>query len=232
MYNRLPIAPGSTRSIIHDCWNTIGVRGDASCPALAQHIHCRNCPVYSAAAAELLNGDVPAHYLADWTSHYAQEKQVEECDTHSVVIFRIAAEWFALPTSLFTEVTTMRVIHSLPHRRRSMVLGVTNVRGELLVCVSLSHMLSLDKTTESTQGQQQPIHRRLLVLHDESSRTVFPVDEVHGIHRFHPRELQKVPATVAKATATYTTAILSWHNKSVGLLDHQLLLYTLHRSLG
>jgi len=112
------------------------------------------------------------------------------------------------------------------------VLGVTNVRGELLVCVSLSHMLSLEKTTESTQGQQQPIHRRLLVLHGESSRTVFPVDEVHGIHRFHPRELQKVPATVAKATATYTTAILSWHNKSVGLLDDQLLLYTLHRSLG
>ncbi|HSX80741.1 MAG TPA: chemotaxis protein CheW, partial [Candidatus Saccharimonadia bacterium] len=95
----------------------------------------------------------------------------------------------------------------------------------------LRHMLSLEKTTESTQGQQ-PIHRRLLVLHDESSRTVFPVDEVHGIHRFHPRELQKVPATVAKATATYTTAILSWHNKSVGLLDDQLLLYTLHRSLG
>jgi len=232
MHNHLPLAPGSMHSIMNDCWNTIGVRGDASCPALAPHVHCRNCPVYAAAAAAVLDGDVPAHYLDDWTSHYAQEKQVEERHTHSVVIFRIAAEWFALPTSRFAEVSNVRAIHALPHRRRSVVLGVTNVRGELLVCVSLSHMLSLEEATESTQGQQQLIHRRLLVLHDANSRTVFPADEVHGIHRFHPRELQKVPATVAKATATYTTAILPWQNKSVGLLDDQLLLSTLHRSLG
>ena len=32
------------------------------------------------------------------------------------------------------------------------------------------------------------------------------VDEVHGIHRFHPRELTGLPATVAKATVTYSTA--------------------------
>ncbi len=36
---------------IDDCWNRIGVRGDGSCPELKRHIHCRNCPVYSAAAA-------------------------------------------------------------------------------------------------------------------------------------------------------------------------------------
>ena len=55
---------------------------------------------------------------------------------------------------------------------------------------------------------------------------------MHGIHRFHPRELQDVPATVAKAAATYSKALLPWRDHSVGLLDDQLLFYTLKRSLA
>ena len=39
------------RAGLNDCWNKIGVRGDGSCPELARHVHCRNCPVYSASAA-------------------------------------------------------------------------------------------------------------------------------------------------------------------------------------
>jgi len=40
---------------IDDCWNRIGIHGDKSCPLLAEHIHCRNCSVYSAAATRLLD---------------------------------------------------------------------------------------------------------------------------------------------------------------------------------
>ena len=40
---------------IDDCWNRIGIHGDKSCPLLSEHIHCRNCAVYSAAATRLLD---------------------------------------------------------------------------------------------------------------------------------------------------------------------------------
>ncbi len=40
---------------IDDCWNRIGIHGDRSCPLLVDHIHCRNCSVYSAAATRLLD---------------------------------------------------------------------------------------------------------------------------------------------------------------------------------
>ena len=40
---------------IDDCWNRIGVRGDQSCPLLIEHIHCRNCALYAAAAIRLLD---------------------------------------------------------------------------------------------------------------------------------------------------------------------------------
>ena len=36
-----------------------------------------------------------------------------------------------------------RLIHSLPHRRQGIVLGLVNVRGELLICVSLARLLGI-----------------------------------------------------------------------------------------
>jgi len=47
---------------IDDCWNEIGVRGDRSCPRLKEHGHCRNCPVFSSAAAVRLDAQLPTDY--------------------------------------------------------------------------------------------------------------------------------------------------------------------------
>ena len=53
-----------------------------------------------------------------------------------------------------------------------------------------------------------------------------------GGHHVHLRELKDVPATVSKATVTYSTALLSWRERSVGILDDQLVFYSLKRGLG
>ena len=222
----------SVRQPIADCWNRIGVRGDSSCPELKKHVHCRNCPVYSAAAIDMLDRELPAATLARWTGHVAQEKWVEELDTHSVVVFRLGDEWLALPTASFKEVAGLRAIHTLPHLRNGVVLGMANIRGELLVCVSLQQVLGIEAAAPVHGEPQRALEQRLLVMQHQGLRLVGPVDEVYGIQRFHPRELKDVPATVAKAKSTYTRALLMWQGKSVGLLDEELLFYTLNRSLA
>jgi chemotaxis-related protein WspD len=111
------------------------------------------------------------------------------------------------------------------------VLGVANVRGELLVCVSLGQVLGLERPAEANREIRRGTHPRLLVIRRDDVRSACPVDEVHGVHRVRSRELRSVPATVARATATYSKAILSWKGVSVGLLDDQLLCYTLQRSV-
>ena len=50
--------------------------------------------------------------------------------------------------------------------------------------------------------------------------------------RFDPQLLQSLPSTVSKAAARYTQGVLPWGQPSVGLLEEQLLLYTLGRSLA
>lgn len=217
---------------INDCWNRIGVRGDASCPELERHIHCRNCPVHSAAAATLLDRELPPAELEHRTRQFAQPSGGAQADTHSVMVFRIAAEWLALPTAVFKEIASPRVVHSLPHRRNGVVLGLANIRGELVVCVSLRELLGLQQAAAPRHDSQQRWHERLLVIESEGARVVCPADEVFGIQRFHPRDLMPVPASVAKATATYSRGVLSWRQKTLGLLDEQLLFHTLNRSLA
>jgi len=215
---------------LQDCWNDIGIWGNGSCAKLGQAIHCRNCPVYSDAAATLLDREVDAAYRDEAALTIRAELQTTARHTEAAVIFRIGSEWLGLNAAVFKEVCAVRPIHSLPHRRN--VLGVTNVRGSLLVCVSLHALLGVANAASADPAQRRLVHERLVVAGREDERLVFPVDEIHGIHRYHADELSEAPATVAKSTATYTRAMLSWQDKSVGVLDDQLLFYSLSKSLA
>jgi chemotaxis-related protein WspD len=217
---------------VADCWNRIGVRGDASCPELAKHVHCRNCPVHAEAATGLLDREAPAGYLTGWTRQIAQKAAATEADAHSHVVFRIAAEWLALPTAVLREVANVRPIHPLPHRHHGVVLGLANIRGELLVCFSLAKVLDILPAVSSGREGQGLTHQRLLVMQQDGHRAVCPVDEVCGMRHVSPRERGPVPSTVGNAAATYTKAVLTLQDKSVGLLDDALLFHTFNRSLA
>jgi len=219
------------RPTIDDCWNRIGVRGDRSCVELQRHLHCRNCPTYSAAARTLLDVPPATGYSDTWTHHFAQPSAQMEESAHSVIIFRVGVEWLALPTALCVEVADTGTVHTLPHRRNGAVLGITNVRGELLVCLSLAAILGVDAGSPPEPGGRTG-QQRLLVLRGGTTGFVFLVSEVHGVHRHGASELMQVPATLGKAQATYTKAILPWRDTTVGILDEQLLLHTVDRSLA
>ncbi len=144
--SQLP-APAPTNTAVQTldtCWNRIGVYGDGECAELKKFIHCRNCGVFSAAAHKLLDRPLPETYRQEWTRHFAQTEKALQPAKKSAVVFRLKAEWLALPTHTFQEVGERRPIHSLPHRRDGIVLGLVNVRGELLICVALDRFLGLE----------------------------------------------------------------------------------------
>jgi chemotaxis-related protein WspD len=219
------------RRAVKDCWNKIGVRGDGSCAELKVCVHCRNCAVYSAAAVELLDLELSSDDRAQGAAEIAREIDRVELDTRSAVVFRVGGEWFALATLLLEEIESLRPVHSIPHRRDGALLGVVNIRGALHPCVSLHKILGLDPA-DALQERMLRVSGRLLVLQHLDQRAVCPVDEVFGIARFHPRNLSSVPATVAKATATYTRSIFDWQDKAVGLIEEELLFHTINRNLA
>jgi len=69
--------------------------------------------------------------LAQATRHAARAKPVVAAGTQSLVVFRVGAEWLALPTAIIREIAGARPIHALPHRRDGVVLGLANIRDRL-----------------------------------------------------------------------------------------------------
>ena len=179
----------------------------------------------------LLDREPPDDYLRDWTLRVAAEKKIVEPGKNSVVIFRLDREWLAISTDVFQEVAEHCTLHTVPHRR-GILAGLVNVRGDLLLCASLGVLLGLEQRTTTTHDTSRTVYARLLVANRHGNRIAFPVDEVHNVVRYHPRELQPPPATLANAASPFTIGMLPWRNRTVGCLDDELLFYKLDKSFG
>lgn len=225
--------PASIPVVIDDCWNRIGVwrRGAEVCPRLAEVIHCRNCAHYSDSGRQILERAIPDGYREEWTRLLAQHKSRAQPNTESIVIFRLGDEWLAIPSRIVSEITSAKPIRRLPHTRRNVVKGLVNMRGELQICISLGGLLDLDKGEQPRRFGSVGIADRMILIGDGDNHYVFPVTEVHGLHRHHPGELQQVPATVGKAKATYTRGVLAWNGQHVACLDAELLFHSLGKNL-
>jgi chemotaxis-related protein WspD len=215
--------------VVDDCWNRIGVRGDVSCPELTRHLHCHNCPVHAAAALALLDHEPPSGSGASWTAHFAQPLPAVHAGLVSIFVFRVAADWLALPTGMVSEVAPERTIHTLPQRHGA-VLGVVNVHGALRVCLSLAAVLGLDGTATAPAGHTFERERMLILQHGDL-RAACPVDEVVGIQRMPPSDLVDAPATSAGA-GSCVSRIWAWNDRTVGVLDDVLVGQALRRGLA
>jgi chemotaxis-related protein WspD len=212
------------------CWSKIGVEGDQTCPQLRKHVHCHNCPVYSAAAVQFLDRPITADYRREWTEHFAREKRIATPAKTSAVVFRIGNEWLSMPTQAFQEIAERRALHSLPHRRNGVVIGIVNVRGELLICAALDRLLGLH--SDARPKRSRVVFDRLLVADWSGQRFTFPVDEVYGVHRFHQFDLREPPATVARSGVNCTMGVFPWRNFTVGFLDPDALYTALNAKLS
>lgn len=196
--------------------------------------------VQEEAAERLLARPLPPGYREDWARHYAEtparSSDIEETDVERAarkcLVFRIADEWLALPAALVDEVTDPRVSHTLPHRRDPYVLGIVNVRGELLVSVSLAALLGVSAGSVRGREGRGKIFARLVVIGGANGRVAFPVDEVHGLHLFAPHEVGPVPATIGRSTSAFTTSVLAWRGHAVGGLDATQLLDAIDRAIA
>jgi chemotaxis-related protein WspD len=181
----------------------------------------------TSAAARLLDAPVTEEYLAEAARRYAQPKAETRAAAQSAIVFRLAGEWLALRAVVFQEITPLRPVHSLPHRRDTVVTGVVNIRGELLVCVALEVALGVP-----ARVAEPSLRARHAVLGRGAERFVFVADEIAGLHRFDEHELGPVPATLAQQAVAHTRGFFTWQQHAVGLLDDARLFQTLSRRLA
>lgn len=217
---------------IDDCWIRIGYRGDKSCSLLAEHGHCHNCAHFIAMGRKLLDRPVPEGYLQEQTAYVSREKQTSVDASQSIMVFRLHDEWLALPTVCIRDVHNICAIHSLPSMRDSAIKGVVNVQGEVHVCISMSEVLSVRRHNKHEYKGVRKSYERLLVIRDGKADYVFIAAELLGSHNYFAEDVNKVPATVSKSTASLLSGVLVIEDRHVGLIDSKKLFATLRKRLS
>ncbi|NEX60554.1 chemotaxis protein CheW [Noviherbaspirillum galbum] len=203
---------------IDACWNRIGVRGDRSCERLAGHGHCQHCEVYPEAAGRIMQRPLPAGYQAEWTAHFAQPEEARQVLDQAVLAFRLADEWYALPAKQIVMVADPARPHGIPHRRRPELLGIVNLRGKLYPCVSLAAILGIaDQDSAATGGER--VFPRMLVLQQGAAAYAIPVQEAHGIVRYHAGMLESLPSTASATARDYLLGMLEDGPRRIACLD-------------
>ncbi len=205
------------------CWKQIGVFGDASCPELVRHVHCRNCPTFVAAGRELLERAPPPGYREEWTALLSRDKPARRLDV-SVVVFRVGGEWFALDTRLFVEVASWRRPHRIAHRGGALA-GLVNIRGQLHLCLHLNHVLQL----EAPPATPPPTARILVIALDDVMWAVI-ADEVQGVQAFARDTVRTPPRTTGDGG--HLRGVTSWNGFDVGVLDSEALFSALAGAVG
>jgi chemotaxis-related protein WspD len=181
-------------------------------------------------ADKLLDRVPEEEYVDEWTILIQKEKPPEDISAeNSVVIFRLAQEWLAISTLIFSEASTMRPIHLIPHRSGPILLGIVNIKGQLRLCVSLHQLLEIQP--QSAADKVKDKFQRLLAIRKDDQAWIFPADEVFGIFRCNTLTLQNVPVTISKSHGNYLKGVFTWEHKSVGYLDEDLLFQSLKRSV-
>ncbi len=228
------------------CWKQIGVWGSSDCEKLAQVAHCHHCSVYTAAGSQLLQRATPVAYRAQQTQQISAVQQREDASAlSSVLIFRLAQEWLALPAGLCQQILPPIAHHTLPHRSNATLLGIVNVRGQLLLKVSLLAVLGLNGASlRSTENRPEnrsksrsetndlsgllanktQIYSRMVVLEKpteigEVDTWVFDVDELYGIHSVALSQLAAAAAGVNAAIESCTRQVFSWQGQPVNFLN-------------
>ena len=225
-----------------ECWRVVGVSGDRSCPELERFVHCRNCPVLGEAARGFFDRPAPEGYLEAWRAVLEEPVDAVEADAASLLVFRADQEWLALPAESLVEVTPVRRIHTIPHRRGTPLAGLVNIRGELRLCLSLHAILGLSGGPQSAVTPGVAISPdadavpRLLVIERATGRGterwVLGVDDVAGVQRVPRSALRPVPATVSQAAARCSTSLFAWRERDVAVLDEERLFAAFHQAVA
>ena len=221
----------ATEPINDPCWRQVGVWGDQSCAELAGHVHCRNCPVYTASGRRLFDQPAPAEYLEEWHQVLADDTVSTSTTTHSVMVFLIGPQRLALDAACFLEVQDQSPLHRVPHVQHPAFLGLVNLRGRLHLCISLAQLLGLADNQAVNHSSESADSQHLIIVEKDGDQWVMPVTRVEGLLRFDPATIQSPPVNVSKATGTFTNRVLEHDGQAIAWLDEELLFYHLKTNI-
>jgi purine-binding chemotaxis protein CheW len=131
----------------------------------------------------------------------AREAQVTDKDQEflEIVAFRLASETYGIESTFVREVYPLKDFTALPGVP-PFVLGIVNVRGQILSVVDLKIFFDLP---EKGLGQLN----KLIILHSQEIEFGILADDILGAHSIPLDTIQAAPATVSGIGADYVRGV-------------------------
>lgn len=130
-----------------------------------------------------------------------------------VVEFELAGEYYAFPLRQVREVCRLRELTPVPCTP-AFILGIINLRGEILTIIDLKPGFELPANTTSDLN-------KILILHGEGMQLGVLADAIEGVRKIQPDELQPALPTLTGHRADYLHGIT--HDRVVVLDAAKLL---------
>lgn len=160
-------------------------------------------------------GDADA---AAWTPASGRLKQRRSSEYVKHVVFSMDGLAYAVPMTHVLEIQRAPGVTTIPHTP-PWVLGVTNLRGEIVSVVDLRLFLGLER-------REQAELERLIVLRSlqDDMHVGVLVDRVLGIRQWTASAVSQPTAEFVDSAAEYTHGVVEQGNDLVSVLDCERLL--------
>lgn len=141
-----------------------------------------------------------------------QEVDEETSDHLSLLLFRIGDEWYAVSVGAVREIFQEYEVTSIPCVP-SFILGVVNVRGEILSVTDPATMMHIG-SIEETNGVKPPA----IVIADDEVATALVVDEIGDITDVPNVSIEPPVSIIDRAQAEFIEGSVFVGGAMVGLL--------------
>jgi len=148
-------------------------------------------------------------------SLYDDNPAAEE-ETQSFVTFRLGSEWYGVSVKDVREIVRMPLIVTLPSLPFS-ILGIANVRGDLLPVIDPKRILELPALDPS-------VHSRLIVLTSNGMEAGLLADEVAEMIPAPVSHLEPPLATLNANLLSYVESVCKWQDRLIAIFRVSTLL--------
>ena len=177
-----------------------------------------NDPAEGAAIQRLLDKPLSIGDLREHTRRVATPLQIAEKDLVRLLVFQMGEELMAWKAFEVHQVTRATRVHRIPHRSNTIIRGLCNLDGTLMLCADLARLLELSVNNGPSKENEQPW---MIVLGDEKNRWAVEVDSVKGVVTVPQHAFRRPPITVNASLACYTTNLVPFDQGTAALLDMQ-----------
>lgn len=128
-----------------------------------------------------------------------------------IVIFKLSNEEFAVEVSSVEAIIKLQAITKVPHAQAH-VVGVTNLRGNIVPVIDLKKRLNLPATKDS-------IDTRIIVAILQEAKIGMVVDAVSQVVEIDDSQIEPTPQISTSIDSAYIRGIVKIENLLVIMLD-------------